>query len=155
MHTDSNGRERPNARHIAAAKILNSKEWKENPRILKPVRQAIEICIAPNTSILGTDPLFVRENLYKRVVQPFSALFERMWDNPPEKLDLGPMKFNGNGTFLRGTHEVPVAREGSTEQPHSVYPPTVSQSLDEASLLSARSKVLPSLFFSLLQLNCF
>jgi hypothetical protein len=155
MHTDSNGRERPNARHIAAAKILNSKEWKENPRILKPVRQAIEICITPNTSILGTDPLLVRENLYKRVVQPFSALFEWMWDNPPENLDLGPMKFNGNGTFLHVTHEVPVARGLSTEQPSGVYPPTMSQSVDEASLLSARSRVPTSLYCSLLRLNCF
>ncbi|KAK6332694.1 hypothetical protein TWF730_004353 [Orbilia blumenaviensis] len=90
-----NGKPRQNAEHITASNIISSKGWKGRSTYDR-VKEAIEICVRPDTSKLGLDPINVRENLYRTVVAPLMELFKFSWNCPdgcPEKFDPGPMDF--------------------------------------------------------------
>jgi len=92
---DVDGRPRANADHMTAGDFIDSDEWKRRKEVYMPVRQAIEICVKPDTGRLGTDPARVRENLHRYVVTPLRALFGMAYDcdGCPEKFDPGPMNF--------------------------------------------------------------
>ncbi|KAF4976943.1 hypothetical protein FDECE_18415 [Fusarium decemcellulare] len=88
------GRPRENATHMAAGVVINSDDWKNRKNIYEPVKRAIEICVKPDTGQLGTNPAYVREQLYRSVVAPLGQLFSMAYacDGCPEKFDPGPMK---------------------------------------------------------------
>ncbi|USP74754.1 S8 family peptidase [Curvularia clavata] len=92
---DADGRPRANADHLTAGDFISSEEWKGRNKTMKFVKQAIEICVKPDTGLLGTDPVHVRENLHRYVVTPLRNLFDMMYDcgGCPENFDPGPMNF--------------------------------------------------------------
>lgn len=143
-YLDDQGQLRPNASHIAAADILKSKTWNNRTRTLPLIRQVIEVCLKPDTSVLGIDAIVVRQNLNKFVVAPLAALFKMMsLGVSPEDFNAGPIEFDGNGTFLKPkngmiSHEAP-ASEAPRSPPASftASPPPPC----DATLLASNSMV--------------
>lgn len=92
---DADGRPRANAAHITAGDFITSYMWKARKKAYLPVKQAIEICVKPDTGQLGADPARVRENLHRCVVAPLGELFGKAYDcdGCPEKFDPGPINF--------------------------------------------------------------
>lgn len=91
----SDYRLRPNADHQMAAEIIQSDKWRKRKTVKTAIRQAIEICIKPDTGKLGQDPRLVREKLLGRVVQPLENLFTTMYTcegGRPENFDPGPIR---------------------------------------------------------------
>jgi hypothetical protein len=140
-YLDDNGQLRPNAGHLAAADFLKSKTWKDRTRTLMPIRQAIEICLKPDTSVLGTDPTIVRHELNNSVVASFAALFKMMSGVSPEEFNPGPIKFDGNGTFLKRKNGAPLREAPASETPHPLPEPSSVRPADNAVLLASSSKV--------------
>ncbi|KAH6869555.1 hypothetical protein B0T10DRAFT_281115 [Thelonectria olida] len=106
---DADGRPRANAAHMTAGDFITSDKWKAQKKVYLPVRQAIEICVKPDTGQLGTDPARVRENLHRCVVAPLGALFGMAYDcdGCPEKFDPGPMNFESSDEPCDDIYSVP------------------------------------------------
>ncbi|KAF7532042.1 hypothetical protein G7054_g8323 [Neopestalotiopsis clavispora] len=78
---------RPNAQHQIAAEFIGSSKWKNRGKVKKAVRQVIEVCIKPDTSLLGRDSKLVRERLLSKVVQPLETLFAQQWDCKDDQVE--------------------------------------------------------------------
>lgn len=98
-YLDANGQPRANANHMAAGDFITSNTWKSRKKVYRPIRQAIDICVKPDISQLGTDPSQVRKNFYGRVVVPLRTFFGLAFDcdGCPENFDPGPISFDGVG----------------------------------------------------------
>ncbi|KAI9662763.1 MAG: hypothetical protein M1829_006158 [Trizodia sp. TS-e1964] len=129
---NSNGQPRENAGHITAGFFITSVEWKHRHKVLKTVKQAIEICVTPDTGKLGTDRKRVRDKLYEYVVVPLGELFNTMYDCPdrcPEKFDPGPINVGSSDglcdtAFMLGLVNMQAVRQApnsaSTLQPSHI-----------------------------------
>ncbi|KAK6519709.1 hypothetical protein TWF506_000009 [Arthrobotrys conoides] len=94
LHTEEvydEGQLREGAEYFTAGRFLISEEWKARSKIFGPVKRVIEICITPNRSKLGTDPMEVRNKLYQVVVLPLRELFTYSWEYTPEDFQPEPI----------------------------------------------------------------
>lgn len=89
---NQNGRETesvPNAKHMAATKILFTEEWRNKEHGgLQYIRDIIEICVTPDKTKLGTDPDSLRNVLYQEFVQPCHKGFSESWREDPDTFDV-------------------------------------------------------------------
>jgi len=105
---DSSGAPKDNAVHLTACKIIKSSEWTKRikrGKTYKFVGDAIETCVRPNTTQLGTDSTQVQAKLYHSVVAKFEFMLEKMYGGP-KSIDLEPLRHprGANLTPMTSSH---------------------------------------------------
>ena len=91
---DFNGAPKENAVHLTVGEIIKSSEWTKRikkGKTYKFVGDAIETCVRPDTTQLGTDSTQVQAKLYHSVVAKFEFMLEKMYGGP-KFIDLEPMR---------------------------------------------------------------
>ncbi|KAI5460178.1 hypothetical protein BGZ63DRAFT_406123 [Mariannaea sp. PMI_226] len=75
-----------NVRHTIAGRFLQNQDRWPPKDIWRPVRQAIEICIKPDTEVLGTNERWLRRKYFEEVVRPFQQFVAEAWPDPGQEM---------------------------------------------------------------------